>query len=112
MRNETESALATAFSGSFMQPEILRERYFTVETTYGTECVPASCVPCSHDTHASALRDYVEGKLVDPSEPVECKMGWIARLQAPGYMDATEWAAFSSFEEAANYLIDTYADNE
>jgi hypothetical protein len=105
--------LSEVFADSFMQPYIEECDYFEVETEQGVWFIPARYIGYSQGKMAfpSQLRDFVEGALDIPN----CgywtpKHGWLCRLSAPGYMDCTEWWAFDSEEEAAQYLIDMYGD--
>lgn len=88
-----------------MQPQIIHDAMWRIETTFGTELVPADVVGAQ--ATADDLRDYLEGDARD-NEP-ELVEGFFARLSAPGYMDCTEWAGpFSSETEARDYIKSTY----
>lgn len=91
-----------------MQPDISQGDYFEVETTNGTEIVPGDVIGRFCGTAAEAFANYVEGKIADPEECIECKNGWLARMSAPGYMDCTDWTAHESEQAAQEYLRDTY----
>lgn len=124
-----QDELQRTFGEQYMQPEIEECDYWEVETRNGTQIVPGDLVGiparpglCVRDDDElgiedgefrdkvfCALDDYVEGGGNEIYE-ANMKHGFIARLQAPGYMDSTEWSAFGSFDEAAEYLIDTYGD--
>jgi hypothetical protein len=112
-----------AFNGQHMQPVIEYGDYFEVETSHGTEIVPADVVGAlphelGHEMNAETmftdtwrelcapLRYYLEG---EPREVIR-KTGWLARMSAPGYMDCTDWTAHESEADARAYLIDNYAD--
>ena len=96
--------------GHFMQPEIERGGYFEIETSDGTEVVPSDVIGRTVGTHVEAFENYLSGKPYDSDEVVECKYGWLARMNAPGYMDCTSWNAFEPWDTAAKYLIDTFGD--
>jgi hypothetical protein len=46
----------------------------------------------------------------NPGVEIEMVNGYGARLSASGYMDCTEYAVFDTAQEAADYLLDAYAD--
>ena len=98
--------LEAAFRGSFMQPEYYYSDFHSVETREGTFIVPSDVVD-SEDPGDYA--DYVEGEITEISERRE---GWVYRTSASGYMDASEWDAADSEEEAIEALIDNYGDSE
>ncbi len=105
---------------SFMQPEIFEDDYYAVECNHGeTNIVPADVI--SHGTIPrdvpiatlnGDLADYCEGSPDDPDEPCELKHGWLCRLQAPGYMDSTEWSAFDTEREAIDFVLDFYGTQD
>lgn len=95
----------------FMKPEVYKGKYFEVETNVGTEIVPAEVL----DRGVTAvfvedLYDYLEGDPNDPNELCAAKDGWLARLQAPGYLDCTSWSAHKTEKEALDYLEEMYGD--
>lgn len=91
---------------SFMQPEIYESDYYEVEYDHGsTAFIPLDVVDADYNGN---LRDYVEGKIDEPDAPVTVKSGWVCRLQAPGYMDATDWSAFDTEREAIEHILETY----
>ena len=92
---------------SFMQKQVEFGSYFEIDTTAGTEIVPANVIGRTVGTDVSAFADYLEGEPVNEDEVVECKEGWLARLSAPGYLDCTEWSAFAT-EQEANEFLDEY----
>lgn len=51
---------------------------------------------------------YLEGEL----QHVSVLDGYGAQLCAPGYLDCTEWAVFDTKEEAKEYLLDMYGDDD
>lgn len=74
---------------------------YRVETTSGTETIPADVASVDN------LADYLEGKQI--GEDVETVSGIFCRLSAPGYMDCTEWAGpFETIEEAKAHIAETY----
>lgn len=99
-----------AFANSFMQPYVYHGLYFAIETSYGTEIVPADVIGRTCGTAAEAFQNYVEGTIEDTDDCVECQEGWLARMSAEGYMDCTDWTAHASEQEAVDYLVDMYGD--
>lgn len=100
---------------SFMQPVIEHGEYFEIETTCGTEIVPADVAlpfirPVNMQT--TLLLPYLEGTPNDPDEILEPKTGWLARMSAPGYLDCTSWTAHETELEAEEYLEEMYGDDE
>jgi hypothetical protein len=103
---------------AFMVPEYTKERMWLVETSYGTEVVPADLLPKSwqkvdvitlgpESEGFEAVFDYLEGS--DPSELALVKGKWFARLSAPGYMDRTDWhGPFDTKKEAEQDIEDSY----
>lgn len=109
---------------AFMEPEITdQEEWYEVEGNACTEWVQVSLVghfwPFPHvkevdfehgrNNLPGELKDYCENKDVYAIRLIE---GYGARMQAPGYMDATEWCVFESEAEAAAYLEEHYTDDE
>lgn len=113
-------------SCNHMQPVIEHGDYFEVETSNGTEYVPADVVGSLgfkvihaaggfYDAEyalwsqiVAALSPYVEGFSIERVEP---RRGWLARMSAPGYMDCTAWTAHETEEDARAYLIDNYGND-
>lgn len=96
----------------FMQPDIQQGSYFSVETTHGTEIVPADLIHNRSEVYAHELITYLEGEPRDPDETLHAEEGWLARLSAPGYLDCTEWSAHKTEQEAKDYLEEMYGDDE
>lgn len=107
MRTEWEEFCQSC---THMQPVIEHAQYFQLETTAGTETIPADVIGRTVGTAAETFANYCEGSIVDPDECIECKTGWIARMSAPGYMDCTEWAAFDTEQAAEDYLVEMYGE--
>jgi hypothetical protein len=114
---ESKKTLAEAF----MKPEIYEGDAYSVETNQGTFVVPADLASiemgigqvltdddATFQSAKEALADFVEGDI----QEITMDHGWLGRYQAPGYMDATEWALYASKEEAEKELQDMYGDNE
>lgn len=71
---------------AFMRPVAEHFAAYHVETNIGTEIVPAELL--EPDPIDMSFRNYTEGQTVYGWER---KVGWYARLSAPGYLDCTEW---------------------
>lgn len=96
---------------SFMEPEILRTRYYVVSANHGeTHFLPVDIEP-NAQTNAE-LQNYVEGKVDDPDDAPEVKDGILARLSAPGYMDCTGWTPYDTIDEAREGLREMYGDDD
>lgn len=80
-----------------MVPDYSSEMFCVVELPNGeTEAVPAD---------VCTVKDFPEGSTI---EPVSGK--WFARLSAPGYLDATDWAGpFATITAAMYYILETYS---
>ncbi len=87
---------------SFMQKQIWREDVWEVETSQGTELVPADLVgpKPSHED----FKDYLEGDEVYETELHKNKV--LARMSAPGYMDQTCLLMFDTEQEAGLALTE------
>lgn len=96
----------------FMEPQVYKDSFFRVETTAGTEIVPSDVLGRTMSTHVDAMLDYLEGTPLDSDALIECEEGYVARMSAPGYLDCTAWVAFSTAEEARDYLQEMYGDEE
>lgn len=94
----------------FMKPEIIKGLYFAIDTTCGTEIVPADLIGRTVSTHVEAFANYLEGEPLDSEECAECREGWLARMSAPGYLDCTAWGAYSSRAAAESALSEMYSD--
>lgn len=112
---------------SFMQPQVIKKRWLTIDGPNGTESIPAELVKEPHlggfseakqklfaqcEEYAKylfeAAKDYREN---DRFYSVEFVDGFGARMSAPGYLDATDWAVFDTEAEAVKYLLDQYLDD-
>lgn len=108
----------------FMQRRVTgNKNWLRVETTQGTEFVPAGQLglfvrnsdcpsqPLTDNEREKTIdkiRDYVEGT----PESWENIKGYGARLSAPGHFDCTEWSVFDTEEEANAYLEEYYPEDE
>lgn len=101
-------------SRQFMEPDIDGPvEYWEVSADHGSTYI----VPCSvgGDATTDNLQEYVEARIdtdADGHPIAERKIGYLARLSAPGYLDSTEWSAFETRAEAEEYIAETYDDGE
>ena len=98
---------------SFMNPQIYRGDYFEIDTSTGTEIVPADIVGGGRTASIAveALLNYLEGPPDDADELIDIQHGWLARMSAPGYMDCTECSAFKTHWEALSYLVEHFMED-
>jgi hypothetical protein len=92
---------------TFMQKQVERFAAWDVETTIGTELIPADLVGLNVNVDSFAL--YLQGEMrVDADGEFEATRveGWFCRLSAPGYMDCTEWSGPYETEQEANEAFD------
>lgn len=94
---------------NFMQPVIEQSEYFSVETSIGTEIIPADLIGLENCTDGE-LREYLEGAPVSPNGVAYRISGYVARMTAPGYMACTEWRAFDTEQNAREYLVSIYGE--
>lgn len=91
---------------AFMEPEIIFDTWYCVETTAGSFILPEDvCIP-------RKIREYFPEYIGSSAKITgfSTKTGFGARLSAPGYMDSTDWeGVFSTEEEALSSLLDTYS---
>lgn len=107
----------------FMQHQVTgKQTWLRVETTIGTEFVPADIVGFVRNSeqvsqpltelerarYEGQIRPYTEGTI----QSWEHITGYGARLSAPGYLDATEWSVFDTEDEAREYLEEYYPESE
>jgi hypothetical protein len=122
---QLREAVDTAFEGQFMQPEVDEGDWWMLESQVGYGVFPQREFPLDEALVAFGMRQddarWVVGSTEhlgeDPSfdlqdradhygVSIEEQHGWGARLQAPGYLDATEWALFDTEREALEYLLE------
>lgn len=113
---------------AFMQKQVTdRLAWYEIETNCGTYAIPTADADngkigellrttdlddmsdIQQKEIADTLLQYTEGTKF---EGVSVRIGYGARLSAPGYLDCTEWTVFDTQEEAQKYLDDTYEDDE
>jgi hypothetical protein len=99
---------------SFMEPQIMFGRWIEVEGNVGIEFIEADLVEEIEPYHGpaipipDALEMYCENRRITEIKVIE---GCGARFSAPGFLDRTDWAVFSTQEEAQAYL-DEQAEDE
>lgn len=110
---------------SFMQKQITFDRWTVVDTACGIWSIPQEYTPLTLaafndesiedalevDGVKEELLQYTEAYKPEQIYNVELTDGFGARLSAPGYMDCTEWAVFSTEDEAEAYLEEMYGDD-
>ena len=97
---------------AFMNPVIDREPYYEIETTDGTEFLPeAVCGILTPETWKDEVKMYCHGE-AEGDECPERHEGFICRLSAAGYMDATDWVGFATEVECAAHLLEMYGDGD
>ena len=102
-----EIELRNAYRGEFMKPQIFKTHYWEVDGDSGTTIVPVDVCDADPKMDNAAqiklMSSYYEGFEISN---MERKNGWLYRLSAPGYMDATEYEAFPSYREALEHALD------
>lgn len=89
-----------------MQPQVVFDEWWEVETTDGVTFIPVDVV--GYNPKPIDFLDYIE--CPDPPAQGAYKIvkGYGARLSAPGYLDCTEWVVFDTENQAREYLKETY----
>jgi len=107
---------------SFMQEQITKKQtWVEIDGTNGITAIPyddlsmdevnvvtETTFDVSEETLNETLGDYYEGRIYRTS----LRVGYGARLSAPGYMDCTEWTVFDTEQEAQDYLTEMYGDED
>ena len=100
----------------FMQRQITgKQNWLRVETTQGTEFIPAELVgdiaDCADADDMPIWFNQVQQYTNGEPQSWETIKGYGARLSAPGYLDCTDWCVFDSVADAEAYLDDMYGDD-
>lgn len=101
---ELSDELDRLSEGQFMQPEITDKQEWLqldedgITYLYPTLNMTIEAVALEYDCN------------LEDCEVICIISGYGARLQAPGYLDATEWMVFDTPDEAAQQLIQYYGD--
>ena len=97
-----QKSIDEVFEGQFMQPEITaKQTWYQVEDKWGETFL----YPGDLFSKEEVAAEHEEAE-------VEELEGFGARLSASGYLDCTDWCVLDTEEEAEQYLIDTYGDDE
>jgi len=110
---------------SFMQREITgQQEWLEIDGASGVEFTP---IEYADGAAIQTARDLDNGEDVDDEDiqdfigsvyscgkvySATIRMGFGARLSAPGYLDCTEWGIFDTAAEAEEYLSETYPEDE
>ncbi len=101
-RSQKIYALINAWHG-FMRPDIRSDgAILLVGTMNGTEVIgcdnllgedppPSDCPEDDANKWTAKVAEYCSAGIVDPDSCFETVSGFIVRMSAPGYMDATDW---------------------
>lgn len=96
----------------FMQPQVWKTKWVTLDGDQGGISLPFEQLSpdeqkAAIDGPVSVFADYYPD-----GEPLSMHMrvGWGARLSAPGYLDCTEWVVFEDEWDAREYLEMTYGE--
>jgi hypothetical protein len=96
---------------SHMQPQVVFDKWWKVETKNGTTFIPVDVV--GDNPKPSDFLDYIDidvCKTTPTPDDYEIVNGYGARLSAPGYLDCTEWVVFDTENQAREYLQEMYDD--
>jgi hypothetical protein len=103
----------------FMRPEIFfDECAAVVDTCQGIQVIPSSVCgdrrkqleeELDHAELMEILGDYLESGTTEIYS-VEIQAGYLARMQAPGYLDCTGWTIHPTEKAARRNLREMYQD--
>lgn len=89
---------------AFMKAYVYQGKFWLVETTHGTECVPFDV-----ESDSTRLSVYVDGEIEEiPDGP---HAGFYGRYSADGYMDCTSWHWGASEADVLAELERAYGDD-
>lgn len=108
-----------AKTAAFMEPQIEYGTWISIDGPMGGEENVADYVDLEEikglqkeieengevSLEGTSLHDFFDNNIAFEIDVIQ---GYGARLSAPGYMDATEWAVFDTEQEAKEYLMETY----
>ena len=109
---------------TFMRPQIVSDgAILLVSTMSGTECIgcdtvigsdPPSPDDCEEITQAwiAKVGEYCTGGIVDPDSCFETVEGFICRMSAPGYMDATDWEYCETEADVLRWLESEFSESD
>ena len=105
---------------SFMQKQITEKmKWLVIDGEVGTECVPLANTGLT-ETEVAEMIESADFTAIDnyysagfeAITSIEVVEGYGCRMQAPGYMDCTDWTVFNSIEECDKHLDEMYGDEE
>jgi hypothetical protein len=106
---------------AFMEPQVYETDYLVIDGPYGGEIIPCDVADydpsqwpkqgdCEDDRSIPPeIRDYCENKW---AYTIEREHGWVGRMSAPGYTDATSWISGATEKEVREELANRYGDEE
>jgi hypothetical protein len=119
---------------SFMQPEVYESDYLYVDGPWGGEVIPCDVVdytptegvwfdhlltrssepgwtsdPPEQTDIPPELKDYCNNKT---AWSIARQHGWVGRMQAPGYLDCTDWESADSEAELVEQLKEYHGCTE
>lgn len=90
---------------AFMQPEYTCEPFHVADN----RCREREACPASVYGTLDQFMDEIGTRDADREDGCTVEGKWWVRLQAPGYMDATEWSGpFDTEAQAREYVIEHY----
>jgi len=101
----------------FMQPCVTDEQtWYRIETHSGETYIAHEANSFREDDDGNILNDqdlFFEGGLAKAGEyTVEKFLGYGAQMEAPGYLDQTDWIVCDTPQEAAQELAEYHSDND
>lgn len=108
-----------AKEGSFMQPEVEQGAWWIVDTRHdGGRCIQSYEVGIAppedeNDPDEDHVYDMATFLGIEPEEIESLEylpLAYGVRMQAPGFMDSTEWHVESTYAEAWEYLVENHLD--
>ena len=103
------------FRKSFMNPEVIYDDWVEIESTLGTHYVAGERYEGQGDDAVRIFNQFAIYTPITTAGQV-CSarnmQGYGARLSAPGYLDSTEWAVFSTAQEAIEHLLESFGEGD
>lgn len=109
----------------FMEKQVTRKLlWYAIDTESGVWFIPAEDVDggkladafdggfvldVDEFEHADTFLQYTEGSKL---QGISVRLGYGARLSAPGYLDCTEWSVFDTVKDAEEYLDSEYSEED
>jgi hypothetical protein len=107
--SEVKKGIARLSKGA-MVPEVWQSDVYEIETSEGTEYVPANVVGKGDEAKRADLQPYLSGTIRKYAALTLNRGKWCARLTMPGCLDSTDLTIHDSEAEAEAYLVETYDD--